>query len=55
MAETSAANGWHYRDMWDIVPATEFTNSAIHLTPRGTSQFASQVVEAILEINPSVR
>ncbi|MBN1147910.1 MAG: hypothetical protein JXA78_11700 [Anaerolineales bacterium] len=50
IAETSAANGWHYQDMWDVISAAEFSNSAVHLTPRGTSQFASQVIEAILEI-----
>ena len=48
MAEQSAANGWHYTDLWNAVPASEFTNSAVHLTPSGSRQFAERIAEAIL-------
>jgi hypothetical protein len=50
MLETSSANGWHYQDMWDVVEGTEFTNSAVHLTPAGTNQFAQQLAQLILEL-----
>jgi hypothetical protein len=50
LAEESTANGWHTLDMWDAVNNTEYTNSAIHLTPKGTAQFAEQVGQAILQM-----
>lgn len=49
MQEKSQAEGWNYVDLWDLVPKEEFTNSAIHLTPEGESQFAAQVSQIILE------
>ena len=50
LASESARQGWHYRDLWDAVPATEFTNTAIHMTPKGTALFARLVLEAISDI-----
>lgn len=51
LSEWSAQNGHAYMDLWDSVPNTEFTNSAVHMTPQGTQLFARQVLQAILE-NP---
>ena len=48
MAEASLDNGWNYEDMWDIVDSSEFTNSAVHLSPEGTRQFAHAIGQAIL-------
>lgn len=45
--ELAVANNWNYLDLWDLVPANEFTNSAIHLTPSGELLLASEVAEAI--------
>ena len=53
VASVSAANGWIYHDMWDIVPNTEFTNSAIHLTPYGTQIFAKEIIRILLEVAQS--
>ncbi|MGD0573996.1 MAG: hypothetical protein ABSB61_01305 [Anaerolineales bacterium] len=39
--------GWPYLDVWDTVPASEFTNSPIHLTVQGESILAEEVSEAI--------
>jgi hypothetical protein len=50
MLEASLENGWNYLDMWDTIASTEFTNSAVHLTPQGTRQFAEAVGRAILNI-----
>lgn len=50
MLETSANQGWRYLDLWDSIPANEFTNSAIHMTPAGTSQFAELVAPVILDM-----
>ncbi len=34
---------------WDAIPASEFTNSAVHLSADGNRQLAAQVWQAILE------
>lgn len=52
MAEQAEANGWRYLDLWDAIPSTEFTNSAIHLTPEGSAQLADLIAEAIIEEMP---
>ncbi len=39
----SEQNGWHYLDLWNIVPSDQFTNSAIHLTARGQSLLAEHL------------
>jgi hypothetical protein len=48
MEETSIENGWQYIDMWDTIDPSEFTNSAVHLSPEGTRQFAQAIGQAIL-------
>ncbi len=40
-------NYWNYLDLWNLVPADQFTNSAIHLTPTGESLLAGQVEKAL--------
>jgi hypothetical protein len=47
MLAHAAAGGWDYLDLWDLVPANEFTNSAIHLTPVGEALLAERIGEAI--------
>jgi len=47
MTGLAAAQNWHYLDLWDLAPAREFTNSAIHLTPSGESLLADRIAEAI--------
>jgi hypothetical protein len=41
------ANSWNYIDLWDLVPETEFTNSAIHLTPAGEKLLAERIAHEI--------
>jgi len=36
-------------DFWDLVPETEFTNTAIHLTPAGEAILAEQLIELLVE------
>jgi hypothetical protein len=43
MEGRAAQNGWDYLDLWNLVPATEFTDSAIHLTPRGEIMLAEAI------------
>jgi hypothetical protein len=47
MMERAGTGKWHYLDFWDLVPATEFTNSAVHLTPKGEAILTNRVAEAI--------
>jgi hypothetical protein len=47
LAEHAAARHWQYLDLWDLVPADQFTNSAIHLTPAGETLLANKIAEAI--------
>ena len=49
MSEKAQANGWNYLDFWDLVPADQFTNSAIHLTPEGEALLAGRVKQTILQ------
>ena len=51
MAEQSRQQGWNYLDLWNLVPASQFTNSAIHVTPLGSQMLADKVgagIEALL-------
>jgi hypothetical protein len=47
LAVKAVENHWNYLDFWDILDIDEFTNSAIHLTPAGTSILADRVSKAI--------
>ncbi|MBN1311002.1 MAG: hypothetical protein JXB30_06245 [Anaerolineae bacterium] len=49
LAAEAEQQGWRYLDLWDAVPPTEYTNSAIHLTPEGEAQLAALIGEAIVE------
>jgi hypothetical protein len=50
MFELSESNNWIYKDYWDKINPSEFTNSAIHMTPKGTEEYASSITRAILSI-----
>ena len=52
MADEAASHGWTYLDLWDLLPAGEFTNSAIHLTPAAESVLAGEVEQAMEELLP---
>ena len=45
---------WTYIDLWDVVPQTEFTNSAVHLTPEGSLLFFETLRPALIEAIGSV-
>lgn len=50
LAQQSQQHGWHYLDLWNLVPASEFTNSAVHLTPLGSQMLADKVGAGILSV-----
>jgi len=43
----TTAGGVYYLDAWDLVPQHEFTNSAVHLTPRGSRMLAGELAARI--------
>ena len=47
LSDRSTAYKWIYLDLWDLVPAQEFTNSAIHLTPKGEAVLTNKIVDAV--------
>lgn len=49
MSEEAHTSGWNYLDLWNLVPAYQFTNSAIHLTPAGESILTGQVEHSVLQ------
>jgi hypothetical protein len=49
MSQKAAHQGWNYLDLWNLVPADQFTNSAIHVTPAGETLLAGHVEQTILQ------
>jgi hypothetical protein len=48
MQAQSQQSGWNYEDDWNVVSGEEFTNSAVHMTPKGEALFAKLVAKRIL-------
>ena len=49
LAERGGTEGWDYADLWDAIPASEFTDSAIHYSPSGAQILADRIAGLILE------
>ncbi len=49
-AAFTAQNPFARLDLWQSIPNTEYTNSAIHLTPRGSAYLATLLTPTILRI-----
>jgi hypothetical protein len=49
MSSQSAENQWNYKDLWNIIPPTEFTDSAVHRTAAGEKILADKIARTILE------
>ncbi len=49
MKVQSEQNHWNYEDFWDLLPPTEFTDSAVHRTVHGEKILAEKITEIILE------
>jgi hypothetical protein len=50
LAEQAESNGWLFLDLWQAIDNNEYTNSAIHLTPKGSAQLAEILVPIILDL-----
>jgi hypothetical protein len=49
MSQAAEDHDWNYLDLWDSIAPEEFTDSPVHLTPRGSAQLASLIVAALNE------
>jgi hypothetical protein len=47
LSDAAASNQWLYFDTWDAVQESEFTNTAVHLSPFGVAQ-ESEILSGIL-------
>lgn len=50
LGTTALASGWRYLDLWDSIAPEEFTNTPVHLTPKGSAQLAELVMAAIPKV-----
>ncbi len=51
MAGEAAQYGWDYLDLWDKISGSEFTNTAIHMSPPGTQELAGLLAPAIEKLS----
>jgi hypothetical protein len=47
--QKATSQAWDYLDLWNLVPADQFTNSAIHVTPDGEALVTGRVEQTILQ------
>jgi hypothetical protein len=50
LSSEAQQKGWDYLDLWNAIPADQFTNSAIHLTPTGESMLAALIEQEMMDI-----
>lgn len=50
IAHHCKVNNWYCLDMWDSISPDEFTNSAVHLSVRGSAQLAKYLQEVIKQV-----
>ena len=50
MQAQSENSAWLYSDFWNVVPPDEFTNTAVHLSPYGTSILAEVISRSLPKI-----
>ena len=55
LSDTAEQKDWEYHDLWDVISPNEFTNTAIHLSPEGASQFAARIASIISKVASSNR
>lgn len=51
LSDVAAREGWHYLDLWDALPPTEFTDSPVHRTPEGEQEIAAYIAEFVKNIS----
>lgn len=48
LGDKAQSEGWHYLDLWDQIAPQEFTDTPVHLTPRGSRRLAELIAPAIV-------
>lgn len=48
--QQARAHNWHYLDVWNAIAPEEFTDTPVHLTPKGTRQFAALLAPALMSV-----
>ena len=43
-------SGWYYIDLWDVIPSTQFTNSAVHFTRQGSFLYYQHLEQPLKEL-----
>ena len=51
MTDMASAQSWRYIDVWDLLPQSEFTNSAVHYTPAGAKLLADRLADSITHLS----
>jgi hypothetical protein len=47
LAQKANESDWHYLDLWDTIAPDEFTDTPVHLTPRGSTQLSEIIGQAV--------
>lgn len=47
-ADMAVRNGWMYLDLWNLIPAEQFSDTIFHLLPEGETMLAKRLADAIL-------
>ncbi len=47
VSNAAAKNGWNYLDLWDMFPASYFTDTPLHLSPEGQRLLAEKLAPSI--------
>jgi hypothetical protein len=51
LGNKAALDNWHYLDLWDSIAPDEFTDTPVHLTPNGMTQFAQAVGTEVIRMS----
>jgi hypothetical protein len=49
LSEAAMLNHWNYLDLWNVFPSGYFTDTPLHLTPRGETELANMIAPAIIK------
>jgi hypothetical protein len=49
VSDTARQNHWNYLDLWNVFPPGYFTDTPLHLTPRGETELAKMIASAIVK------
>lgn len=50
MVAENKTQGWNYLDLWNAIPADQFTDSALHMQPGAVRQLADRVGMALIQV-----